>query len=214
MSYCGPFPADYRDEMRRKWMRKIKDLLLPHSKEFTFISFMTTQDQTTAWQEEGLPTDNFSNENGVFITEGLRWALNIDPQSQAINWLKNKYGKLKDAQGKDLMKIADPKDKGYLKVIKNGIIDGAIVLLQDIVGETLDPTLDNVLNKSIKEIGGGTGGRSKSNKFVLFGTEEIPYNDTFKLFMTTRQPNPHYTPEVSTKVAVINFTVVEDGLED
>jgi dynein heavy chain len=27
----------------------------------------------------GLPTDKFSFENGVFVTRGLRWALNIDP---------------------------------------------------------------------------------------------------------------------------------------
>jgi len=28
---------------------------------------------------DGLPTDDFSTENGVFVTKGLRWALNIDP---------------------------------------------------------------------------------------------------------------------------------------
>jgi dynein heavy chain len=33
------------------------------------------------WQNDGLPTDDFSTENGVFVTKGLRWALNIDPQT-------------------------------------------------------------------------------------------------------------------------------------
>ena len=36
-----------------------------------------------------LPTDDFSTENGVFVTKGLRWALNIDPQTQANTWIKN-----------------------------------------------------------------------------------------------------------------------------
>jgi dynein heavy chain len=27
-------------------------------------------------------------------------------------------------------------------------------------------------------------------------------------------PNPHYTPEISTKVAIVNFTVKESGLEE
>jgi dynein heavy chain len=40
----------------------------------------------------GLPTDKFSTENGVFVTKGLRWALNIDPQSQAMNWIKRTEG--------------------------------------------------------------------------------------------------------------------------
>jgi len=32
--------------------------------------------------------------------------------------------------------------------------------------------------------------------------------------MTTRMSNPHYTPEISCKVTVVNFTVVEKGLEE
>jgi dynein heavy chain len=34
------------------------------------------------------------------------------------------------------------------------------------------------------------------------------------MYITTRMGNPHYTPEVSTKVAVVNFTVKESGLEE
>ena len=35
----------------------------------------------------------------------------------------------------------------------------------------------------------------------------IPYHKDFKFFMTTKLPNPHYTPEVSTKVTLVNFTL-------
>ncbi len=85
------------------------------------------------------------------------------------------------------------------------------MLLQDIVGDTLDPTLDNVLNKAYVK---STTGGSKASFTVKFGADDITYDERFKLLMTTREPNPHYTPEVSTKVAVINFTVVESGLEE
>lgn len=74
------------------------------------------------------------------------------------------------------------------------------------MGETLDPTLDNVLNKAIIQNG--------KRWSVKFGSSEIEYNMKFQLYITTRLPNPHYTPEISTKVNVVNFIVKESGLEE
>ena len=143
-----------------------------------------------------LPTDDFSTENGVFVTKGLRWALNIDPQTQANTWIKNMCN--------DLI-IADQKDADCLRKIEIAIQKGQTILLQD-VGETIDPTLDNVLNKSLIQNG--------KRWAVKFGANEIEYNLKFQLYITTRLPNPHYTPEISTKVNVVNFIVKESGLEE
>lgn len=37
MSYAGPFPANFRERLHKKWLPKIKKLVLPHKKDFTFI---------------------------------------------------------------------------------------------------------------------------------------------------------------------------------
>ena len=66
--------------------------------------------------------------------------------------------------------------------------------------------LDNILNKSYIQVG--------RILCVKVGDREVEIHPDFKLFITTRMSNPHYTPEVSTKVAVVNFTVKESGLED
>lgn len=66
--------------------------------------------------------------------------------------------------------------------------------------------LDNVLNKSIIMIG--------KKSVIKIGGNDIEYNRNFKLYITTRMSNPHYTPEVSTKVCLVNFTVKESGLEE
>ncbi len=45
------------------------------------------------------------------------------------------------------------------------------------------------------------------------GDKELDYSRDFKLYITTKRPNPHYTPEVSTKATIVNFAVKEQGLE-
>ena len=42
---------------------------------------------------------------------------------------------------------------------------------------------------------------------------DIDYDKNFKIYFTTKLPNPHYLPEVCIKVTIINFTVTFDGLE-
>ena len=42
---------------------------------------------------------------------------------------------------------------------------------------------------------------------IKLGDNVIPYHDDFKLYVTTKLPNPHYTPEVSTRVTLVNFTL-------
>ena len=79
MSLCGPFPADYRDDMGEHWLKKVKELELPHDPNYEFTSFLGSPPDIKKWQGYGLPIDQFSTQNGVCITKGKRWALNIDP---------------------------------------------------------------------------------------------------------------------------------------
>jgi len=79
MSYCGPFPSEYRNDLFNSWFKRIRELSVPHTKGFDFAEFLASKAIARQWQKDGLPTDDFSTENGVFVTKGLRWALNIDP---------------------------------------------------------------------------------------------------------------------------------------
>ena len=162
MSLQGPFPSDYREEIAKLWVKKTKQLGIPHTPSFSFVNFLSNPAQARKWQVDGLPTDDFSTENGVFVTKGLRWALNIDPQTQANNWIKKMCGRH--------LVTLDLNDPKFMNKLEKCVRDGKSCLLQD-VGESLDPSLDNLLNKSLIKVAG--------EMCVKIGDSEIPYNNKF-----------------------------------
>lgn len=92
-------------------------------------------------------------------------------------------------------------DKEYLKQLEVKIQFGHPFLIENI-GEELDPALEPLLTKQI------------TKGMLKLGDSTIEYNKDFKLYVTTRRSNPHYLPEVSTKVNLLNFTITPEGLAD
>ncbi len=81
MSYAGPFPSEYRDELvKHTWLPQVKALNIPASEHFDFALFLANPALVRDWNIQGLPSDSFSTENGVMVTRGRRWPLMIDPQ--------------------------------------------------------------------------------------------------------------------------------------
>ena len=119
MSYCGPFPADYRQDLCLNWKNMVQAEKLDYSEDYKFSSFMATDAQAREWQTKDLPTDEFSTENGCFVTKGLRWALNVDPQTSAMQWIKKMEPDIQ---------IADFKDNNYMRIIEGAIRFGKKVL--------------------------------------------------------------------------------------
>ena len=80
-----------------------------------------------------------------------------------------------------------------------------LALLQDIL-EEIDPSLEPVMSKAVVNV--------KNRLLLKLGDKELDYNPDFRFFITTRLGNPHYTPEISTKATICNFSVKQQGLED
>ena len=49
---------------------------------------------------------------------------------------------------------------------------------------------------------------------IRLGENVIEYSNDFKLYITTKLRNPHYLPEIATKVTLVNFMITPEGLED
>ena len=86
------------------------------------------------------------------------------------------------------------------------LMNGYPVLLQD-VEEHIDPSIETILNKAFYK-------DSEGRTLIRFADKGVDYHPNFRLYLTTKMPNPHYLPETFIKVNIINFTVTFDGLED
>ncbi|GIQ86877.1 dynein heavy chain 1, axonemal, partial [Kipferlia bialata] len=154
--------------------------------------------QVRSWILNGLPSDNHSIENAVFLKNSSRWPLIIDPQGQANKWVKH----TERENNLDVIKLSD---KDFLRTLENDIRFGKPVLLEN-VGTELDPALESVLLKQTFKQGGSL--------MIRLGDQTIPYNQSFKLYITTKLANPVYSPETSVKVQLLNFAITPGGLED
>jgi len=65
----------------------------------------------------------------------------------------------------------------------------------------LDPLLEKQINVK---------GRSKT---IKISDTDMDYDDKFRLYMTSRMANPHFSPELAAKTTIIDFTVTQGGLE-
>ncbi|KAJ1520022.1 hypothetical protein ONE63_004252 [Megalurothrips usitatus] len=197
VAYLGPFATVYREEMTEIWRKATSDEEVPMSPDWSLVTFLTDQTTVREWNLQGLPSDLFSTENGVIVTHSNRWPLIIDPQCQAWRWIKNMEG----PQGLHVVDSATP---NYMQEVENAITLGEPVLLQNVL-ESLDPAIEPILSKAIIEVA--------NVLYLKMGDHTVQYNPHFRLFITTKLPNPHYAPEVSTKTTIVNFAIKEEGLE-
>lgn len=49
---------------------------------------------------------------------------------------------------------------------------------------------------------------------IRLGDTLVEYSHDFRFYITTKLRNPHYLPELSTKVSLLNFMITREGLED
>ena len=51
-------------------------------------------------------------------------------------------------------------------------------------------------------------------EYLRFGENIIEYSKDFRFYITTKLRNPHYLPETSVKVTLLNFMITAEGLDD
>ncbi|XP_070509872.1 dynein beta chain, ciliary-like [Chironomus tepperi] len=198
ISYVGCFTRRYRLELlHSQWIPTFKRIKpdIAFSEFNDPLALICDDAKIAEWNNEGLPADRMSTENATILTNSDRWPLMIDPQLQAIKWIKQRYG--------DKLKVLRLSHKGYLDNIERAITNGDTLLIENIE-ETIDAVLDPLLGRVL----------IKKGTCIKIGDREIDYNKDFRLILQTKLANPHYKPEIQAQTTLINFTVTRDGLEE
>ncbi|XP_039416979.1 dynein heavy chain 10, axonemal isoform X2 [Corvus cornix cornix] len=199
LSYEGAFSWDFRHEMLYQvWQEDIFSREIPVSHPFKLESLLTNEVEVSRWVSQGLPPDELSIQNGILTTYSSRFPLCIDPQQQALHWIKKK-------EEKNNLRMASFNDPDFLKQLELAIKYGTPFLLHS-VDEYIDPVIDNVLEKNVKV--------AQGRAFIVLGDKEVDYDSNFRLYLNTKLANPKYSPSVFGRAIVINYTVTLKGLED
>jgi dynein heavy chain, axonemal len=198
ISYLGAFTSTFRDELAALWVNECGNREIPNSGKFSLERVLGNAVMIRNWSLFGLPNDAFSVENAIINKNTRRWPLFIDPQGQANKWIKN-------MEKEHQVKVCKFTEASYLKHLESAIRMGTPFMMENI-GEETDPAIEPLLQKQIVVKG--------TSMTIKIGDSIIEYSKDFRFYLTTKLRNPHYLPEVSTKVTLINFMITFEGLSD
>ncbi|TKS81144.1 Cytoplasmic dynein 2 heavy chain 1 [Collichthys lucidus] len=123
----------------------------------------------------------------------------IDPSSRATEWLRTH---LKEHR----LEVINQQDNNFMTSLELAVRFGKTLIIQEMDG--VEPVLYPLLRRDLIAQGTRTPFLNKQP----IGDKVIDYNEDFRLFMATRNPNPFIPPDAVSVVTEINFTTTRAGL--
>ncbi|KAF8783159.1 Dynein heavy chain 2 like protein [Argiope bruennichi] len=194
LTYLGPHDQSHRTFLGKRWKRKISETMFTCSSVFDLADFFVEEGIKNEWKMNGLPTDQYSNEGAAIVTESCYYPFIVDPEGQALKWIKNMETKRK-------IKLVDFQDSKWALALEAAITQGYPILLQNV-----NPGLNSSLSTLLKQ--------SFNKHFIHFNNKKLKIGDSFQLYMLTMTLNPQFTSNAIYLTTIVNFTIKEKGLED
>jgi len=114
VAYLGVFTMQYRQQQVENWVQFCTNLKIVCTQDFQLTQVLGDPVLIRSWNIFGLPSDLFSIDNAIIITNSRRWPLMIDPQSQANKWVKN----MEKASNLHVIRLTQP---DYMRILENAV---------------------------------------------------------------------------------------------
>ncbi|CAJ1327577.1 unnamed protein product [Effrenium voratum] len=163
---------------------------------FDFLRIMSSESELLTWKAQGLSADRLSQENAVMINAGIQVPFIVDPNSQALEWLK---------QTNPSAEIVLQQDPKLVSQLELSVRFGKVLIIQEVDG--IDNYLVPLLRRDMI--------RQGPRKAVQISDKMCDFDDNFKLFLCTRNSSAieMLPPNTACLVTRVNFTVTRAGLE-
>jgi dynein heavy chain len=202
ISYIGPFTKQFREKLMDETLIPLVakppvGSPIPMTPEMAAIGLMCTEADIAEYQTQGLPADMMSSENAAIVLNSSRYPLMVDPQLQAIHWIKKREG--------SNLQVGRLGQKDLIARILRAVESGNPFLIEN-MGENIEPTLMPIIGRVTIKRG--------TRKFIQMGDEEVEVSPKFRLYLHSKLSNPHYPPEIQAETTLVNFSVTQIGLEE
>jgi dynein heavy chain 2 len=195
ITYLPQAAEDVRKSVTKQWLSFVK-LSDSTEQSFDLKAFMSSESEMLKYKAEGLPADDLSMENAIAILNTVQYPLVIDPSQQATLWLQTNMMQKS-------IECINPQDPKFATTLELAVRFGKTLLIQEI--DSIDPILFPLLRQEILVQG--------PRKSVRLGEKIIDFNEEFRLFLITRNPDINLSPDSGALMTQINFTVTRSGLE-
>jgi dynein heavy chain 1 len=196
ITYAGYFDQYYRKQLMDKWYERLKKCGISFQKQLSIPDFLASAETMKDFMDSNLPSDKLCIENAVMISRSIRYPLLIDPSGQAKNFMMSYF------KSNNIV-LSSFRDKNFVKTLEIAVRFGNYILIED--AEDFDPIINPILTRQLRRHGGRT--------LCQLGNKEIDCSPKFRLFLTTTNPTLCFSPDISSRVTFVNFTITPTSLQ-
>lgn len=204
LSYAGPFPERYRKLLiDSEWLPSLVEAAageeIPVREGFKAADVVTSAADLAAWRYDGLSQDPVSTENAALILNGRGWPIIIDPQMQALPWLKTwakRLGKCHCIHQNNLE---------LLKELSKAMSSGETLIIENVSLPISRDLLPLIFREIIMR---------GPQQMIRIGENEVELHSNFRLMLHFGVAHPILPADILSMCPLVNFTVSRQGLQD